>query len=255
MLIANYIMPSDYFYKRATVRNFKKEDISDELIKEIISAAMHSPTCGNMQLYTIIITREKHNHQKLSELHYSQPAASTSDVILTICADFNRFTKWCEISNAAPGYNNFHSFLNAFTDALIITQQIVTIAEQEGIGTCYLGTVLYNADKISELLKLPDLVIPVASLGLGWKNENPEISERLNLEAILHSEYYHNGSDEEIKEWFDKKFENPANKKFIIENNKNNLAQVFTDIRYPRKINEDLSILYLDLLKKKNFMK
>lgn len=106
-----------------------------------------------MQLYSVIITRDPNKKAKLSEQHFNQPAATNSDLILTICADFNRFSRWCEISGATPGYSNFHSFITALTDAVILAQQIVTIAEMEGLGTCYLGTVTYNADAISNLLE------------------------------------------------------------------------------------------------------
>ena len=75
----------------------------------------------------------------------------------------------------------------ALTDAVIYTQQIVTIAETEGLGTCYLGTVNYNAKQISELLELPDLVVPVASISLGYPaNTDEEQPERLPLEAVRH---------------------------------------------------------------------
>ena len=142
-------MIPEYFSSRFSVRNFQKEKISDEALHQILETAMRAPTCGNMQLYSVIVTRDKRKKDILETFHYNQPAAKTADVILTICADFKRFTKWCEINGAAPGYDNFHSFIMALTDAVIYAQQIVTIAELEGFGTCYLGTVIYNAPEIA----------------------------------------------------------------------------------------------------------
>ena len=135
------IMEKDYFSNRVTVRDFNGQHIPDEMLTNIIEKAMRAPTCGNMQLYSVVVTRDPLMKTKLAAQHFNQPASTGCDVMLTICADFNRFSRWCELSEAKPGYDNFHSFITALTDAVIFSQQIVTIAEMEGLGTCYLGTV------------------------------------------------------------------------------------------------------------------
>lgn len=141
----------------------------------------------------------------------------------------------------------------ACTDAVIMAQQIITIAEMEGLGTCYLGTVNYNAKEISDLLELPDLVVPVASISLGYPATEGLKCERLPLEAIMHTEKYRKDTDEEIIKLFKTKEEYPDNKKFVEENKKENLAQVFTDIRYPKDLNESVSESYMSLIKSKGF--
>lgn len=248
-------MNIDYFLKRRSCRNYSADKIELNKLEEIISLASKAPTCGNMQLYSVIVTEEKEALKKLSELHYNQPAASTAPLILTICADFNRFTRWCDINDADAGYDNFHSFIMALTDAVIFAQQIVTIAEQEGLGSCYLGTVTYNATQISELLKLPDYVVPVASISLGSKAVEGELTKRLPLDAILHKEVYRNDSDEKISKLFSIHDSDAQNVKFIQENGKKNLAQVFAEVRYPRNVNEKISEDFIRLLKQKGFLK
>ena len=248
-------MENDYFAKRASVRNYEKRHIPESLLDDILERAMRAPTCGNMQLYSVVVTRDPDRLQRLAKEHFNQPAATGADVILTICADFNRFTEWCEASGAKPGYDNFHSFVMALTDAVIFAQQIVTIAETEGLGTCYLGTVNYNARQISELLQLPKLVVPVASLSLGFPADMPQKCERLPLDAIKHEETYRKNSREEIMELFKAKDEFPDNRKFVEENKKDSLAQVFTDIRYPESVNTSVSESFMSLLKDKGFVK
>lgn len=246
-------MGEEYFLTRRSCRQFKPEKISDNLLKSILERAMKAPTCGNMQLYTVVVTRDEERKKKLSCYHYNQPASETAPVILTICADFNRFTRWCKINEADAGFDNFHSFLTAMTDAVIYSQQIVTIAESEGLGTCYLGTVTYNAKEISELLKLPKLVVPVASLAIGFPLQEGDYTDRLPIEAIVHEETYRNDGDEKIVELFEIHDKNSENEKFIRENGKNNLAQVFSEIRYPRSVNEEISKTFKELLKEKGF--
>lgn len=243
------------FKTRRSVRKYSDREVSRELLDSILEAAMKAPTCGNMQLYSVIVTRSEEGKKALAPAHFNQPMVTAAPVVLTVCADFNRFTRWCELSDADPGYDNFLSFMNAMADASVFAQQIVAIAESEGLGTCYLGTVTYNADKISDILGLPDLCVPVACITLGWPAEEGVETERLPLGAIVHEEHYRSDSDDEIIDLFKAKDDYGPNRKFIEENGKRTLAQVFTDVRYPRAMNEDFSRTFLDLLRAKRFLK
>lgn len=247
-------MGKDYFTSRRTIRNYKPKDVPMATIRSIVEKAMRAPTCGNMQLYSVIVTKDKSMKSRLEPLHFNQPAATGSNAILTICADFNRFSRWCRLSGAKPGYDNLHSFITAMTDAVIFTQQIITIAELEGLGTCWLGTVNYNAAAIAELLDLPELVVPVASISLGYPEPGEGQCERLPVEAVLHEETYRKDSDEEIINLFKAKDDYGPNKEFVKENNKGSLAQVFTDIRYPEDMNIAVSESFMKLLNKKGFV-
>lgn len=246
-------MAEDYFSNRASIRAYKNKKIPTELIEEIIEKAMHAPTCGNMQLYSVIVTQEEDMKRQLAQYHYNQPASTGCDTMLTICADFNLFTRWCNLSDAKPGYDNFHSFIMAMTDAIIFAQQIVTIAEKKGLGTCYLGTVNYNAKEISDLLELPEKVVPVAALSLGYPDETPLKSDRLPVKAIMHEEKYRKDSDQTIKDFFSSKENLPENINFVKINDKKTLAQVFTDIRYPKETNEIISESFKSLIIDKGF--
>lgn len=248
-------MEKDYFSSRRSRRRFTDERISDELLDSIVARAMRAPTTGNMQLYSIIVSRRGESRKPLEALHFNQPAATGADILLTVCADFNRFTRWARLSDADPGYDNFLSLISATTDAVILSQQIVTIAEMEGLGSCYLGTVSYNAAEIARLLKLPELTMPVACIALGYPADEGEESERLPVEAVLYREEYPEMSDDRILELYKAKDDYPQNRKFVEENGKKSLAQVFTDIRYPRGLNEDVSVKLLEYIRDYGFNK
>lgn len=241
------------FNRRRTIRRYSDRPMEEGQLERILEAAMRAPTCGNMQLYSVVVTRTAEGKEALAPMHFNQPMVRGAQAVLTVCADFNRFTRWCELSHATPGYDNLLSFLEAFQDAQIFAQQICTIAESEGLGTCYLGTVLYNADKISQLLNLPNLCVPVACVTIGWPAEEGIETERLPLRAVIHEEKYRNDSDEEILELFKSKEEYEPNRQFVKENGKETLAQVFTDIRYPGPLNREVSEMLGRLLKEKKF--
>lgn len=224
------------------------------MLDSILLEAMKAPTTGNMQLYSVIVTRDNAMRERIAKTHFCQPASTGAPVLLTVCADFNRFTRWCKINNADAGFDNFLSFTSAFADALIYAQQIVTISEMRGLGTCYLGTVTYNAPEIAEILQLPEMVVPVACLAIGFPDEEGVETERLPINAVKHDETYRKDKDEEIVNLFKAKDEYPANAVFVKENDKDNLAQVFAEIRYPRTMNEEFSVKFMDFLKKTGFL-
>ncbi len=237
-----------YFLNRRTVRNYTSDEISDATLNEMIAEASHAPTTGNMQLYSVIATRSAEGKSKLAPFHFNQPSATECNILLTFCADFNRFVKWCNISKAVPGYDNFQSFITAILDTALFAQQFCTIAEMRGYGCCYLGTTTYNAPQIAEALNLPNMVVPVTTLTLGVPNGEAAISDRLPVEAILHNEKYHDYTDEDIRRIYAEKEAREDSKKFIAENSKETLAQVFTDVRYTRANNEYFSRLYYDFI-------
>ncbi len=239
---------------RRTIRKYKDKDVSKDLIDRLLETSFRAPTMGNMQLYSVVVTRDVEMKKKLAPAHFNQPMVMEAPVLLTFCADFNRFVKWCEESDAIPGYDNFLSFMNAATDALLVTQEFITLAEEEGLGTCYLGTTIYNSKQIIDILKLPKLVVPIATITVGYPGESPAQTDRIDFRAIVHDEVYKDYSSEDIKSIYKEKEGLEESLKFIEENNKKTLAQVYTDVRYKRGDNEYISKLLLDALKEQGFI-
>ena len=239
---------------RKTIRKYSDKPVSDELLNRLLSEAMRTQTMGNLQLYSVVVTRSEEMKQKLAPAHFNQPMVTQAPVVLTICADFNRTTKWAECRKAHPGYDNILSFLNAATDALLYTQTFCNLADEEGLGYCFLGTTVYNPQQIIDTLKLPRLVMPVATITLGWPDENPPLSDRLPLESVIHTETYTDYTPELIDKYYAEKEALPENQEFLKINNKETLAQIFTDIRYTKKDNEAMSATMLETLKRQGFL-
>lgn len=239
---------------RKTIRKYTTDPISETLLNELLTAACRTSTTGNMQVYSIIVTKEDSLKAELAPCHFNQPMVQEAPVVLTFCADFNRFNLWCKQNSADPGYNNFLSFMTAAVDALIAAQTFCVAAEAKGLGICYLGTTIYTADKIIDILNLPEGVVPLTTITLGWPGENPMQLDRLPLEAVIHSEKYSNYSGEQINKFYQEKESREDSKQFIKENNKNTLAQVFTDVRYKKNDNEHFSEVLLNVLKKQGFL-
>jgi nitroreductase len=245
---------TELLQQRRTIRKYSDQDIDNGLLDEILQCGLRASTTGNMQLYSIIVTRDREMKEKMAPLHFNQPMVRSAPVTLTFCADFNRFNMWCRQRNAEPGYDNFLSFMTAAIDALLVAQTVCIAAESKGLGICYLGTVIYTADKIIDLLDLPSGVVPVATVTVGWPAEEPEQVDRLSLRAVIHNEKYHNYSERDIDTIFREKEARADSAQFIKENNKETLAQVFTDVRYKKSDNETFSAALLEVLKKQGFL-
>ena len=239
---------------RRTIRKYSSEDVSDELLERIIEAGCRASTTGNMQLYSIIVTRDPGKKQELLPLHFNQKMVTEAPVVLTFCADFNRFTKWCRQNNAVPGYDNFLSFFTAAIDALIVAQTVCIAAESNGLGICYLGTTTYMAHKIIEVLRLPKGVVPVTTVTIGWPGESPPQVDRLPLWSVIHREIYSDYDKEDIEMIYSEKEEREDSVRFVKENLKETLAQVFTDVRYKKTDNIHFSNILMQVLKDQGFM-
>lgn len=246
-------MDMSYFKNRRTVRKYKNEAIPMDKVKSMLEDAMRAPSTGNMQLYSAIITTDNEIKQQLAPCHFNQPQLMQAPVVITFCADFNRFNKWCEYGNAVPGYDNFLSFMTATIDASIYAHQFNTIAELNGYGCCHLGTTNYNAPQIAKILHLPKFVVPIITLTLGIPDGESPQCERLPVEAVIHMETYHDYSTADIERLHKEKEELEINKKFVEENGKTHLAQVFTDIRYTKANNEYFSKVLHDFMVESGF--
>ena len=109
--------------------------------------------------------------------------------------------------------------------------------------------------EIIDILKLPQLVVPVATLTIGWPAEEPTLTDRLPMEAFVHHEVYKPYDEERINAFYSEKEQRPENLKFLEINEKKTLAQIFTDIRYTRKDNEAMSLGLLNVLCQQGFLK
>lgn len=235
-------MINETLRNRRTVRRYSSRDVAPELLDELLSTSFRASTMENLQLYSVVVTRDRVRKERLAPAHFGQPMVCGAPVVLTFCADLNRFDKWCAYRNAGkPGSDNLLSFLNGCTDALLVAQSFATLAEEQGLGICYLGTSIYNPEQIAEVLELPPLVFPIATLSVGYPDEVPAQQDRLPMDAIVHREVYRDYTAEDIDRIYREKEGLEVNRHFVEINGKESLAQVYVDNKYRREDFEAIS--------------
>lgn len=114
---------------RRTIRRYTTQGVDNQLLTRLLQEASQTPTMGNLQLYSVVVTRDAAAKQRLAPAHFNQPMVTQAPIVLTFCADFRRTTLWAKERQATPGYDNFLSFINAATDTLLYCQSFCNLAE------------------------------------------------------------------------------------------------------------------------------
>ncbi len=241
-------------FDHRSIRKYKSTPVSEPVLQNILKAATRASTTGNMQIYSIVVTKDEEKRKAMHTIHFGQDMVLQAPVLLTFCADINRFNKWCKLRDAQPGYDNFLWFLNAAIDAMLAAQNAAIAAEEHELGICYLGTTTYQADKIIDLLNLPYGVVPVTTLVVGYPDEQPPLTDRLPLEAVVHYESYADYNEQIINDLYLEKENLQLTKELLEENNLENLAKIFTERRYKKDDNLHFSKAFLNTLHKQGFM-
>lgn len=237
-----------------SIRKYKPQPITEEVLKQILEAGFRASTTGNMQVYSIIVTQDTDKKAELAKFHFGQKMITEAPIVLTFCADFNRFNKWCEFRDAEPRYDNFLSFTTAAIDALLAAQNVCIAAESLGLGICYLGTTTYLAEQIANFFSCPEGVVPITTITMGYPDEAPELTDRLPFEGIVHFEQYQDYTRESIDKIYAAKEALPLTQKLLEDNQLGNLAKIFTQKRYTKKDNIAFSKAFLEFLSKTGFM-
>ena len=238
-----------------SIRKFTDQSIDQSTLEAILKAACNGSTMGNMQLYSIIVTQDKERMKDMAPFHFNQPIATNAPLILTFCADFNRFNQYCSFRDAdTTAYNNLQSYHWAVIDAIIAAQNACVAAESLGLGICWLGTITYNADKFIQSFNLPKGVVPVACISMGYPAEKPDLTDKLPLDALVHYESYQDYSEERINQLFEEKENHPTTQNLLKENELPNLAKIFTEKRYKKADNEYFATVLMKVLKDQGFL-
>lgn len=249
-------------HRHRSIRSYRPDPIPEEVLERILAAAIRASSSGNMQAYSIIVTRDSELKQRLYKPHFEQSMVLEAPVLLTFCADFRRMRQWLEISEAPSNFDNYMSFMIAAIDAILASQNAALAAEAEGLGICYMGTTLASCGEIAEILDCPKGVVPVVGFSLGFPKEEPEIRDRLPFNAIIHSEKYQDKSAEEIKEiyrdreqaGFRRYMSHPELRKKVENTGVKNLAQIYTKIKYTRESHLEYSKGVLSCLMRQGFL-
>ncbi len=191
--------------ERKSVRAFEDREISEVEKKMILMAAAEAPSAGCQQLYTILDITDADLKQKLSVSCDNQPFIARAPMVLIFCADCSKWYKAFAEAGCDPRAPGAGDLMLAMADTAISAQNAVTAAWSMGIGSCYIGDILEQAETHRNLLSLPDYVIPAIMLVFGYptsqQKERPK-PVRIDMNELVYSNHYPELTQENYKRMF-----------------------------------------------------
>jgi len=197
----------DVIMRRRTVRSFTDQPVEEEKVLKLLDAAIQAPSGGNIQPISIIRIEKPEGRDKLAKLAANQPWVAKASLCLLFCIDFHRTGRWAEAEGASYGGEKaLMSFLLAYADVFCSAENAVLCATSLGLGTVYIGMVLAAMTEIRQEFGLPEKVVPVVALCVGYPKKVPAGITKLSRAAVVHSERYEDKSPEELKRLYREKY-------------------------------------------------
>lgn len=247
-----------------SIRQFKPDEIPQSIIDEVLhEAVVGTSSSGNLNSYSLVLTRDPARKRRLYELHGEQEFVLQAPLVITFCADWHRTRQWLRLRGARDNFNNFLGYQVAANEAMLISQSVTLGFEARGYGLCYLGTTLQAMGEIADYLDLPGTCLPITTIAVGVPDEQPERRERLPLRAYVHDETYREASTAELEDLYRAREESgwqrymsmPRLRAMCEEGGITSLAQMYTSpYKYDPEAHAATSRQMLDALRGRGFL-
>lgn len=189
--------------KHRTIREFKDNNIPEEIFNTLMEVARRTATSNGMQQYSIIRITDPDIKKKISKVCQQEYVAKAPELLIFIVDQYRNYRIAIEKDPNTEKKIDIDRFFQGFTDASIAAQNVVNAAESMDLGSMYLGSILNDTKEICNILNLPKYTFPVVGLGLGYPNQDPQLKPRIeNSLKVFENEYkYFDSYLEEIREY------------------------------------------------------
>ena len=179
---------------RASVRAFEDRPVPREVIERLARAGQQAPFTG--QMYSFVVTTDQEKREKAAELLGA--LVLRAPVFMLICVDFRKLEKFIAYRGRQNLADDLGLLFLGIQDASYAGQNIVLAAEEEGLGSCFLGGAPFDADELSPIFGLPERVYPLVGLVLGYPTDRPAARPRIPLEHCLFWDQYQDLTDADV---------------------------------------------------------
>ena len=186
-----------------TIREYKNDNIPTEIFNQLIEVARRTPTANGMQASTIIRVTDPLKKKEIATVCKQEYVARAPELLIFV-VDQYRNKRIAEDKDChEPSIKDMDRFFQGFTDACLTAQNIVNAVEAMDLGAVFLGSVLNDAERLIEILELPELTMPVVGLGIGYPNQKPQLKPRMEMGMRLFENTYKKFDNylEEIKDY------------------------------------------------------
>jgi nitroreductase/FMN reductase [NAD(P)H] len=177
---------------RRVHRRYTDRAVEPELLRLLCACALSAPSKSDLQQADIAIL-ERPEQLAIADLIPDQPFIRTASAFLVFLANGRRLPEISKMRGKPFPNDHLDQFFNAAVDTGIVLATFIAAADAVGLGTCPISVIRDHSAKVSDMLKLPQRVIPVAGMCVGWPSEQGHISPRLSLASTLHQGRYDEG--------------------------------------------------------------
>ena len=199
----------ELIWSRRSIRDFERREIDKETVDTLKAMTLRAPSAGNMEMYTIIEVEDKEKKRALSEICDGQKMIENAPLVWIFLSDMEKWERYFILSKSPEKFSiplpqlGLGDMLLSFEDAVIAAQNSVIAAEALGLGSCYIGDVLENGEKLISLLSLPPHVIPAAMVIFGYpkSKDRHQSTPRPNISStVFMKDVYRERSLEELED-------------------------------------------------------
>ena len=178
---------------RRVHRRFLGRDVPPELLRLLCACALAAPSKSDLQQGDILIVRENSRRARIADLLPDMAWVRESPVFLVFLANGRRVPQVAQMRGKPFPNDHLDLFFNATVDAAIALATFLRAAEAVGLGCCPISVIRDRAREVSELLELPQKVVPIAGMCVGWPADEGGITPRLSLDTTVHHECFAEG--------------------------------------------------------------
>ena len=171
-------------------RRYQARDVATDLVRLLCACALSAPTKSDLQQSDILIIRDKDKRHAIGAMLPEMPWLIEAPVFVIFLANGRRTPQLAAMRGKPFPNDHLDLFFNATVDSAITLASFVHAAEAAGLGCCPISMIRDHAQTIADMFALPEKVVPVAGMTLGWPAEAGAISPRLPLSVTVHEERY-----------------------------------------------------------------
>jgi nitroreductase len=171
-------------------RRFLPRPVEPGLLRVLCACALSAPSKSDLQQADIVIVREKAKQTAIAVLITDMPWIADAPAFLVFLANGRRLPLIAELREKPFPNDHLDLFFNATVDSAIVLATFLRAAAAVGLGCCPISAIRDHASRISDMLALPERVVPVAGLCVGWPAETGHVTPRLGLDVTVHEDHY-----------------------------------------------------------------
>jgi nitroreductase len=184
-----------------SIRSYTGEPIATETLENLIRAGQAAATSSFIQAYSVIRVSRPEVRKAIAEAAGGQIWIERAAEFLVFCADLRRIDAACRRAGQGELEGYAEHGLAAVVDVALMAQNVLLAAESVGLGGVFIGGIRNDLNRVADLLRVPELVVPVFGMCLGWPADAPEVKPRMPVDLILHQDEYRDPPDQAIAEY------------------------------------------------------